>query len=110
MSLLPDGLYRALIHGLKKEGEWAYLHATVMPSGERVRLRLFDRQIREMIIALMHQPNLPTNMKGGQVRLHITLHPKFGNYISGIERIEPIPVESDVEIDRPVRYAEFDQL
>lgn len=110
MNLVPAGSYHALIHGLKIEGEWCYLHATLLPDGERVRLRIFDNQLRRLMIALMHQPNLPASREGGQVRLEIGLHPKFGNRLLDLERVDPIPIESDVKINRPVQYSEFENL
>lgn len=110
MNLIPAGSYHALIHGLKTEGGWCYLHATLLPDGERVRLRLFDTQIQLLTIACMHQPGLPRNLKGGQVRLQIVLDPEFGNKFAGVERVTPLPIESDVELDRPVQYSEFENL
>lgn len=110
-QLVPAGSYHALIHGLKTEGEWCYLHATLLPDGERVRLRIFDNQIRRLMIALMHQPNLPVSREGGQVRLEIGLHPKFNNYLAGIERVHVLlPVESDVKLERQLQYSEFENL
>lgn len=110
-TFLPPGCYRVLIHGLKKEGGGVFLHATTLPGGERLRLRVFDKQIRKLMNACAYQRGLPDNLKGGQVLLHLAIHPEFGNrLVASAPVAEVIPVESDVEIDRPVKYAEFDHL
>lgn len=111
--MIAAGQYHTLLHGLKIEGERCYLHATVLPSGERVRLRMFNSQIAALMIAMMHHTWLPKNMKGGQVRLEIDIHPIYGNRLKKIipvAKVDLLPVESDVDIDRPVQYCDFDGL
>jgi len=111
--MIPAGRYHLLIHGLKLEGLWCWLHATTLPAGERVKLRLFDTQVPRLIIALMSQYGLPENLRGGQVLASILLHPEYGNKV---RRFDAIPrdglfeVESDVVIDRTPAFCEFEDL
>lgn len=110
--MLPADTYHILIHGLATDGDWCFVSFSTLPGGERERIRLFDNQVSQLIIATMHQ-NLPRNLKGGQVRVRITLHEKFGNRMSHIEPLakqEMLAVESDVEIERPIQYCQFQDL
>lgn len=110
-TLLPPGWYRVLIHGLKKEGTGVFIHATTLPGGERLRLRIFDNQIRKLINACSHQAGLPKNLKGGQALLNLSIHPQYGNKLLLIERVTKVtPVESDVELERAVQYCEFQEI
>jgi hypothetical protein len=110
--MLPADTYHILIHGLVTDGDWCFVNFSTLPGGERERIRLFDNQVTQLIIATMHQ-KLPRNLKGGQARVRITLHPTFGNRMSHIEPLHPdqlVKVESDVELERPVQYCEFGDL
>ena len=111
--MIPAGTYHTLLHGLKTEGDRCYLHATVLPQGERVKLRLFDSQITLLVMACMNQTWLPKNLKGGQAKLVIDLHPEYGNRLKGIKAVfkdELMSIESDVEINPQLQYCEFEGL
>jgi len=112
--MIPAGRYHSLIHGIKIEGVGRYyLHFTVLPAGERCKVRLFPSHITALRIATMHQSDLPQDLKGAQAILVIGLHPDYGNRF-----IKPLPipneklikVDSDVDLNRARQFCEFEDL
>ena len=108
--MIPAGNYHLLVNAVHREEQHAWLDATTLPAGERIRVRLFRTQPAQIAVALMHQRGLPKNFKGGQFKCDIKLHPEYGNSIGHLYPLPPeqcLPVETDTDVDRVKPIASF---
>lgn len=113
--LMPAGEHHVYIHHLSRIGvSKAYtLHCSVIPTGERLMLKLFKFHVTDLIAATLHQSEGCEQFSGCQVIVKLELDPKTEtNQVKKILKVKRLAkVESDV-VSKPLvrEYCEFGNL